>query len=40
MNERYLIALSYGVSWLVLGWGTYAFVKLKKWSRAERRRQR
>jgi hypothetical protein len=30
MAERYWIALSYGASWLVLGWGTFAVVRLMR----------
>lgn len=36
MNDRYLIALSYGLSWLLLGWGTYGLLQVKRWLRRRR----
>ena len=35
MADRYLIALSFGASWLLLGWGTYGFVKIRRWYRSK-----
>lgn len=40
MDERLLVVISYGVSWFVLGWGTYAFVRVLRWRRRRATRDR
>jgi hypothetical protein len=36
LEQRQELALWFGVSWLLLGWGTYAFVVIRRWLRRRR----